>query len=79
MDEQRKMPRRRVLKAATIEFGGGTIDCKVRNISEAGAALDVVSPLSIPECFTLYVPTDQIKRRSRVIWRKEQRIGVSFE
>ena len=26
MDEQRKTPRRRVLKAATIEFGGGAIE-----------------------------------------------------
>ena len=79
MDEQRKTPRRRVLKAATIEFGGGAIDCSVRNISEAGAALDVVTPLLIPDRFTLYVPSDQIKRASRVIWRKEKRIGVAFD
>jgi hypothetical protein len=30
-----------VLKAGTIEFGGGAIDCTVRNVSETGAALEV--------------------------------------
>ncbi|PZA13258.1 PilZ domain-containing protein [Rhodopseudomonas palustris] len=79
MDEQRKTPRRRVLKAGTIDVGGGAIDCRVRNVSEAGAALDVVSPLYIPDRFTLYVPSDQIKRACRVIWRKDGRIGVSFD
>ncbi len=79
MDDQRKTPRRRVLKAATIEFGGGAIDCNVRNISKAGAALDVASPLSIPDHYTLHIPSDQIKRPSRVIWRKERRIGISFD
>ena len=44
--------RRRLLKAGTIEFGGGVIDCTVRNLSEFGAALDVVSPVGIPKTRT---------------------------
>jgi hypothetical protein len=39
-DEHRIAPRRRVLKAGSISFGGGAIDCTVRNISDTGAALD---------------------------------------
>jgi hypothetical protein len=46
-DEHRIAPRRRVLKAGSISFGGGAIDCTVRNISETGAALEVVTPLFI--------------------------------
>ena len=71
--------RSRVLKAGSIQFGGGTIDCTVRNVSETGAALDVVTPLFIPDRFTLAVPTDQLKRPCRIVWRKERRMGVSFE
>ena len=31
MDNKRTAPRHRVLKAGTIEFGGGGISCTVRN------------------------------------------------
>lgn len=34
MGEKRAVHRRRVLKAGTIEFGGGVIDCTVRNLSK---------------------------------------------
>jgi hypothetical protein len=78
MDGHRIAARRRMLKAGTIEFGGGGIDCTVRNLSETGAALEVVTPLFIPDRFTLFVPTEQLKRPCRVIWRKEKRIGVTF-
>ena len=79
MNRPRFAPRRRTLKAGTIEFSGGGIDCTVRNVSETGAALEVVSPLFIPDRFTLFVPSDQFKRRCHVVWRKEKRIGVEFD
>jgi PilZ domain len=77
-DEHRAAPRHRVLKAGTIEFGGGGIDCTVRNLSASGAALDVVSPLGIPERFTLVLPADGVQKPCQVVWRKEKRIGVIF-
>jgi hypothetical protein len=61
-DEHRAAPRHRVLKAGTISFGGGGIDCTVRNISATGAALEVVTPLFIPDRFTLVIQTDQFSR-----------------
>jgi hypothetical protein len=80
MEEHRTSPRRRTLKAGTISFGGGgAIDCTVRNLSENGAALEVISPVGIPERFTLLVEADQRNLPCRVIWRKEKRIGVQFE
>jgi hypothetical protein len=59
------------LRASSIEFGGDAIDCIVRNISETGAALEALSPLYIPDRFTLFVQADQLKRRCRVVWRKK--------
>ena len=79
MNERRDRARHRVLKAGTIEFGGGAIDCTVRNFSETGAALDVTSPVGIPDYFTLFVPADGTHLPCRVIWRKEKRIGVKFD
>jgi len=79
MDEERRNKARyRVLKAGTIEFGGGAIDCTVRNFSDTGAALDVTSPVGIPERFTLFIPVDGKHLSCTVVWRKEKRIGVRF-
>jgi hypothetical protein len=79
VDEHRTAPRRRLLKTGKISFGGGAIDCTVRNLSETGAALEVNSPVGIPEQFTLVIEPDQIRVPCRVVWRKETRIGIHFE
>jgi hypothetical protein len=76
-DEHRVTNRQRVLKAGKIEFGGGAIDCTVRNISATGAALDVTSPVGIPAQFTLVTEGDHLP--CRVVWRKEKRIGIAFD
>jgi hypothetical protein len=78
VDEHRTAPRRRILKSAKITFGGGAIDCTVRNFSETGAALDVISPVGIPDHFTLVIESDNIKSPCHVVWRKPSRIGVRF-
>jgi len=78
MNEHRIAPRHRVLKAGTIEFGGGAIDCAVRNLSASGAALEVASPLGIPDQFNLIIAADHSSHRCRVVWRKDKRIGVTF-
>ena len=79
MNVPRVASRRRVLKAGSIEFGGGEFECTIRNVSETGAALEVMTPLYIPDRFTLVVQSEQSKRACRVIWRKERRIGVTFD
>ena len=71
MVEKRVAPRHRVLKAGTIEFGGGTIDRTVRNVSNTGAALEVASPIGIPVNFTLVIPADGLHFACRVIWAED--------
>ena len=78
-NEHRIAPRHRVLKAGTISCGGGGFDCTVRNLSETGAALEVVTALYIPDRFDLIVPADDFKRPCHVVWRKERRLGVAFD
>ncbi|HVX98194.1 MAG TPA: PilZ domain-containing protein [Pseudorhodoplanes sp.] len=80
IQERRKEPiRRRQLKAGTIAFGyGGGISCVVRNLSRAGACLEVTSPVGIPDRFDLLVESDNLRQGCRVAWRREKRIGVEF-
>jgi len=75
---KRASPRKRVLKAGTIEFGGGAITCMVRNMSDTGAMLDVVTPVGIPDHFTLVLRANKHRMPCRVVWWKEKRIGVVF-
>jgi hypothetical protein len=77
--DKRVTPRRPVRKPGIIEFGGGAFSCMVRDLSTAGAALDVPSVVGIPDRFTLVVSADDLHLQCHVVWRKEMRIGVSFE
>ena len=79
LENNRAAPRQRVLKAGTIEFGGSTIDCVIRNISETGAALEVASPVGIPAEFNLLISGNIAKRPCLVVWVREKRIGVAFK
>ena len=78
MVEKRVTHRNRVLKTGTIEFGGGAINCTVRNLSNTGAALDVSSPVGIPDQFKLVLTTSGLQFACRVMWRGQNRIGVKF-
>jgi hypothetical protein len=77
--EKRSAPRYRVLKGATIAFGGNGVECTVRNLSSSGAALDVANPAPLPPSFTLVIETDRFIRRCRPVWRRDKRIGVAFD
>ena len=79
MTENRKAYRRRVLKSATIEFESGAYSCAVRNLSGTGAALDVPYALGVPDEFKLRMGADQVSWDCRVIWRKDNRLGVAFD
>jgi hypothetical protein len=76
--EARKTKRRRVLDPGLIRFGDMSICCVVRNMSEAGAALDIGSQIGIPDQFTLIVVPKKKIYSCAVVWRKDRRIGVAF-
>lgn len=79
LPHRRKAPRRRVLKTGSIEFADTAIECTVRNMSATGAAIEVVTPLFIPDRFTLVIQSEQSRRTCRVVWRTGPRMGVAFE
>lgn len=76
MDDRRAAPRRRTLLRGHIELlGGGAIDCTVRNMSDAGARLRVVS---VPDEFVLSYGPQAQRLPARVAWRRETELGVVF-
>jgi PilZ domain-containing protein len=80
MEERRKTPRHRTLKAGSIALTGASrIDCSVRNLSQSGAMLEVVSPLGIPEEFVLVIANDHVQQPCHVVWRTTTRLGVEFK
>lgn len=79
MNEQRSGTRLRTFKGGSILFGvAAAIDCTIRNMSETGAALEVDSPVGIPDKFTLLIKPEFVRRSCRVAWRSAKRIGVQF-
>ena len=79
MTEKRSVPRHKVLKGATIAFGGNGVECTVRNLSARGAALEVANSARLPPSFMLVIEADQFIRRCRPVWRSDKRIGVAFD
>ena len=79
LENHRAAPRHRVLKAGSIEFNGGVIDCTIRNVSDTGAQIEVASPVGVPDSFWLVVTGDHTRRHCRVAWRTDKRIGVAFD
>jgi hypothetical protein len=70
----------RVLKSARIIFNGGysVYDCRVKNLSAAGALLELASVLGIPSHFEVAVD-GSAARRCKVMWRTDRLMGVAFE
>jgi hypothetical protein len=76
--EARKAKRRAVLEMGLIRFGDMSMCCVLRNLSEAGAALDVGPQRGIPDQFTLVAFPNKKIYSCNVVWRERRRIGVAF-
>lgn len=79
MVETRIAPRVRIMKAAKINYGGDKYPCIIRDISSTGAALEFSDLIRIPDSFTLIIPDDGLKLPCHVVWRREYRVGVTFD
>jgi hypothetical protein len=81
MEERRRVQRTRVLRAATIIFNhrSSTIDCVVRNLTNVGARLHVASTAGIPANFALTFDGGRSSRACRMVWSRDDRLGVIFE
>ena len=79
IDERRKSLRTDVDEMAYISASGSSTRCRIANMSDDGAALEVADASFIPNCFQLMTERDRIVRTCRIVWIKQNRIGVEFE
>jgi hypothetical protein len=80
-ENKRKHVRRPLTYAGHIDAGGGAPahECVLTDVSENGAQIVVASAVKLPENFILTLGfKGTARRRCQVIWRSEDRIGVSF-
>jgi hypothetical protein len=69
----------RIFRFGTIRCGTGRgVVSVVRNLSKAGAVLEVENGFCVPNEFTLIVEGTVFGRSCRVAWRESKRIGVEF-
>ena len=77
-DERRGDTRRTALKGARIVATDGTIvECRLRNISDGGARLELAGPQLLPHTFELEI-TGMPARTCSLRWVKGNLIGVQF-
>ena len=77
--ENRRAPRRRVLKRARIVFqrGNCSMGCQILNVSDTGALLIPADIILCPKEFVLK-PDVGDQRNCEVVWRKATQVAVRF-
>ena len=55
-----------------------TLDCNVRNFSQAGARIEFANTALLPDEFDLTIARQEASYRARTVWRSEDTAGVVF-
>lgn len=79
--EERRYRRLKVLKRAMIAFGGGQFSgfpCVIRDMTIAGARLELSDTIALPRFFTLHVEIDGFKVECELVWQGLTYAGVRF-
>jgi uncharacterized protein YceH (UPF0502 family) len=56
----------------------GAMDCMIRDLSEDGARVALSDTVALPEMIELDIPQRELRRRARVVWRRNGEIGLCF-
>ena len=80
MAERRLSARQKSFLQGRIYFNNrrSSVDCLIRDYSEAGARLKFSESIAVPEAIELYIPNKEEIHRARVEWRSGNEMGVSF-
>jgi hypothetical protein len=55
-----------------------SLPCQTVNISTSGAKLDLPRDRMLPSEFEVVIPSRQLRRRARLVWRSEDTLGIQF-
>lgn len=78
MEERRRLDREQVDQIAYIFGDGSSTRCRVTNISEDGAAVELPDARFMRSRFKLMIEKDKLVRDCRLVWSSGNRIGVAF-
>ncbi|MEJ2373901.1 MAG: PilZ domain-containing protein [Pseudolabrys sp.] len=79
MQERRKINRTRVLKGAKFLLKNSSVrDCVVRDLTNAGAGVEVPNTLELPQALDLTFDGGRSLRQCRLVWRNINKTGVEF-
>lgn len=56
----------------------GAMDCLIRDLSESGARIALSDAVALPEVVELDIPQRELRRRARVVWRRNDEAGLCF-
>ena len=77
--DNRVAPRKKVVLAGRIVLaGGGTLDCRVRDLSDTGAKLKLNDVSGVPPQFSLEVLSNGSRHQAETVWARGFDIGVRF-
>jgi hypothetical protein len=79
-EDRRDVQRTRVLRNAKIIVPrkSPVISCTVQNITSGGACLKLAHTFGVPDTFELTFEHGRTRRACRVVWRTNDKLGVSF-
>lgn len=78
--EDRKEPRTRTYLGGKLVFGDYfSIDCVVRDITDGGARVQVMTDQPVPDHIFLLELRSGIAYEAHVAWRRHPQIGLTFE
>jgi hypothetical protein len=79
--DKRKARRRPLRRSAWVALGPNDLHgCKLFDVSEAGARIEVEDAAPIPDQFMLFLSKNGAARRAcQVVWRNSNQLGVKFE
>jgi len=79
-EETRRAPRVRTFLQARVSYGDGalSIECTVNQLSDVGARVNLASTFALPDTFDIAIPQRDIARRAKLVWRKDDQVGIEF-
>jgi len=76
---KRTKDRTPTFRAGRIIFSGrNEIGCVIRDLSETGARVALEGDVGLPERVILVISQTAARRKSKIIWRIDRELGLSF-
>ena len=77
--DRRRLFREPIKASAVLRFSSRAVPCTTVDLSEGGAKLSLSAAIMLPGRFALDVPSRNLRRSARLVWRAGDQLGVEFD